>query len=76
VAGIPPIIPPLNGLRKPKKLAVGGNLLMASGILSVFAFWGIFISIDYLTILSIIGGILFFLSLFTIIIHFICIHKN
>ena len=39
--GIPSIILPLIGLREPKYLAVGGYLMMASGIFSILAFTGI-----------------------------------
>ena len=74
--GIPSIILPLIGLRKPRFLAIGGYLLITSGILSIIAFLGILTKIGYLLNLSIFGGVVFLFSLLPISIHFLKEDRN
>jgi len=74
--GIPSIILPLIGLRGSRLLAVGGFLLIASGILSIIAFLGILTSIGYLTNLSTVGGAVFLFSLLPISFHFLTADRN
>ena len=77
--GIPSIIFPLIGMRKTGLLAVGGYLLMASGILSILAFLGILISAGFLILLSVAGGVIFLISLILISYYFLIIdvvHEN
>ena len=49
-------------MRKPKILALGGGLLLVSGVLAIIAFAGTLISTQYYTTVSVIGGILATLS--------------
>ncbi len=71
ILGIPSIIFPILIMRKPKILAIGGLLLLISGVLAIIAFAGTLISTRYLTTVSVIGGILATLADFFIAYHFL-----
>ena len=63
VLGIPSIVFPLVWFRGSKILVTAGFLLALSGVLSVIAFIGLILEVGYLTSVSIVGGIVFLLSL-------------
>jgi hypothetical protein len=71
ILGIPSIIFPILIMRKPLVLACGGIMLMTSGVLAIIAFLGTLVSTQYLTSISIIGGILATLANFPIAYHYL-----
>ncbi len=71
VLSIPSIIYPILVMRKPKILALGGVMLILSGILAMIAFTGTLFFTRYFTSISVVGGILATLADFPIAYHFL-----